>query len=55
MYDNTAKTHEMIYILTHQNVINNAHKNIRSGDTQATGNVAAIVRYGWTEGQYTAL
>ena len=54
MYDNTAKTHEMIYMLTHQNVINNAHRNIRSGE-HATCNVAATVMYGWTEGQYTAL
>ena len=52
---NTSKTHEMIYMSTHQNVINNAHRNIRSADTRTTCNVAATVRYGWTEGQDTAL
>ena len=55
MYVNTSKTHEMIYMSRHQNVINSAHRNIRSADTHATYDVAATVRYGWTEGQDTAL
>ena len=55
MYVNTSKIHEMIYMSTHQNVINNVQRNKRSADTHATCNVAATVRYGWTEGQDTAL